>query len=722
MMRPIGRRFVHRTAALTLLLGSLFLVGFVRIAFSPGAPGFHWPQLPLRFVIQSAGSADILDHSEEAAIRLAVATWGRVPSSNVSFLEDTAADASRTDFSAEDIHLVIFDETGSSGLFPQGSGVIALTPLLASTSTGEILDADIVFNGQLTFSTTLQPGTFDVQAVATHEAGHFLGLDHAGGPLCCMFTSILAGDPSARGLSPDDAAGASTIYPAPGINLGSITGVVTFQGAGGLRYAQVVAHDAEGQLAAAALTDGTGAYSIQGLPAGTYTLYVEPLDGPLRHTDTIALQAAVADTSFSTTGFPGGGLALAPGGSATADWSVETDGTLNLNSTEGLLLPVGETSSLVVTGANLDQAISVEVTGTGVTVQSFAPFGTIGLNLNLVAAADATRGFRSVRVTDSGGRIAYLTAAVRVVDPAPGITQLTPNSLDSGGGEQLTILGSGFTPDTAVVIGGQLATAVVFVSDTQLSCTTPPSSGVFTPVDVVVIRDDGLEARAIGGVTYQAQPTPTSVDPAFAPLQGGTLHTVYGTGFGVGATVLVGGTPATVVSTSPDSILFSAPAGAAGPMDVTVRLNAAEGTLTGGLTYVAGTPPQIVSFSPTSGSTAGGTIVTIQGSDFPSAAEVRFGSVLSGNVQVASPNLLTAVAPASAEGAVELRVTDPATNLTSISSGLFSYIDTSAPPPPPPGGGSSSDCSLRPAGGGGLGSAGALLILGAALLALRRRG
>ncbi|MEZ6183949.1 MAG: carboxypeptidase-like regulatory domain-containing protein [Planctomycetota bacterium] len=350
-------------------------MGFVRIAFSPGAPEFHWNQLPLRFVIQSAGSADIADRSDDAAIRLAVQSWGRVQNSQVSFSEDTTADASRTDFSAQDIHLVLFDETKLGALPPRPVGDRA-DPDPASTTDGTILTrTSCLQRPALTFSTDLGgPGPRRRRWRPTRRGTS--SPDHAGGPLCSMFTSILSGDSSARALSADDAAGASTIYPQPGAGLGQISGTVTFQGAGGLRFAQVVAHDQSGLLAAADLTDGSGNFSIQGLPAGTYSLYVEPLDGPLRHTDTIALQSSVADTTFGTTVFPGGPLSLAPGGSAAASWGVPTDGSLNVNSAEGLVIQAGTTRQLTVTGANLNQVVQVEVTGTGVTVNSFAPLGT----------------------------------------------------------------------------------------------------------------------------------------------------------------------------------------------------------------------------------------------------------------------------------------------------------------------------------------------------------
>lgn len=186
----VSRRLVHRGASLSLLLGLAFLVGFVRISFNPTSSPFRWAQLPVSFVINSQGSADVPDPSDRSAVLLGFRAWEDLPASSASFVEDSAADATRTDFQAQDIHLIMWDEDGSSGLFAPGAGIIALTPLLASTSDGTILDADIVFNGALQFSTDQTAGTFDIQSVATHEVGHMLGFDHTGGPLVTMFAAI----------------------------------------------------------------------------------------------------------------------------------------------------------------------------------------------------------------------------------------------------------------------------------------------------------------------------------------------------------------------------------------------------------------------------------------------------------------------------------------------------------------------------------------------------
>lgn len=68
------------------------------------------------------------------------------------------------------------------------------------------------------------------------------------------------------------------------------------------------------------------------------------------------------------------------------------------------------------------------------------------------------------------------------------------------------------------------------------------------------------------------------------------------------------------------------------------------GTATAGFAYVR--PPVISSISPSSGPSAGGTTVTIIGTDFTAGATVLFGANPATNVQVAADGLsLTCVTP-----------------------------------------------------------------------------
>lgn len=88
-------------------------------------------------------------------------------------------------------------------------------------------------------------------------------------------------------------------------------------------------------------------------------------------------------------------------------------------------------------------------------------------------------------------------------------------------------------------------------------------------------------------------------------------------------------------------------------------------------------PPTIASACPGSGSTGGGTPVTIQGTGFMTGATVTFGGTSATSVVVSSAGTITAVAPAHAEGAVNVVVTNPDAQSVTLTNG-FTY--TTLPP------------------------------------------
>ena len=69
--------------------------------------------------------------------------------------------------------------------------------------------------------------------------------------------------------------------------------------------------------------------------------------------------------------------------------------------------------------------------------------------------------------------------------------------------------------------------------------------------------------------------------------------------------------------------------------------------------------PTVTKVTPNSGSTAGGTIVTITGSSFTGATAVEFGSTNATSFTVNSETTITAVSPAETAGKVDLTVTTP---------------------------------------------------------------
>jgi MYXO-CTERM domain-containing protein len=95
---------------------------------------------------------------------------------------------------------------------------LAITITYADTTTGEIIEADTIFNSAYDW-TSVGPdaagcsGAYDLQNVATHEAGHFFGLgedydDHT----TTMYVSSQPCQTSKRALTPSDVSVMSGLY------------------------------------------------------------------------------------------------------------------------------------------------------------------------------------------------------------------------------------------------------------------------------------------------------------------------------------------------------------------------------------------------------------------------------------------------------------------------------------------------------------------------------
>lgn len=171
---------------------------------------------------------------------------------------------------------------------------------------GTIIDADIVFDGQKVFKIAQdQPGQ-DLQSVLLHEIGHCFGLSHSSIPDAVMFPFANQDFEIGRTLHDDDQAYASLIYPTPtqfDAHYGIITGNIQ-NGADGKPVigAHVYALDpATGRKVVGAYSDVAGNYRLP-VPAGTYYVGIEPLDGDPRGLDPDRINPLIANTL--DTGFP----------------------------------------------------------------------------------------------------------------------------------------------------------------------------------------------------------------------------------------------------------------------------------------------------------------------------------------------------------------------------------------------------------------------------------
>ncbi|HEY3324272.1 MAG TPA: C10 family peptidase [Planctomycetota bacterium] len=189
------------------------------------------------------------------------------------------------------------------------------------------------------------------------------------------------------------------------------------------------------------------------------------------------------------------------------------------------------------------------------------------------------------------------------------------------------------------------------------------------------------EVNLVGTPVVVPVPTISSVSPNSGPLLGGTSVTIVGTNF-TGATSVDFGTVSATTFTvnSATQITATSPAqDNPGAVSVAVTIPGATATQTSAFTYtVSGPKPTVASITPKSGSPAGGTAVTITGTNFVTTGTttVKFGSAAATAVTVTSATQLTCTAPGSA-GIVDVKVINPDGQSATLTS-AFTYLDTIA--------------------------------------------
>jgi hypothetical protein len=202
-----------------------------------------------------------------------------------------------------------------------------------------------------------------------------------------------------------------------------------------------------------------------------------------------------------------------------------------------------------------------------------------------------------------------------------------------------------------------------------------------------------------------------SVAPSSGSTGGGTTVTIKGTNFASGAIVRFGSaaaTAATVVNST--SITARTPAHVAGVVAVVVtNPNKQSGTRANAFSYAApaapppalSPPPTVSGVTPNTGSTKGGTTVTISGANFVPGATVTFGGVPAATtVVVANSKSIVATTPAHVGGPVAVIVINPNKQTGTRASG-FRYIPVAPPPAAPPAANNQAPSSSpppRPAG------------------------
>lgn len=287
-----------------------------------------------------------------------------------------------------------------------------------------------------------------------------------------------------------------------------------------------------------------------------------------------------------------------------------------------------------------------------------------------------------ISVTTNGGTAYSKDNFIIKPIPAPTIASFSPTSAYAGETNRIiTITGTNFKGTGELIplirvldvrIGGSSASFNV-LSDTSITTVVPAS--VLYPIYWISVTTTGGTVYSKDNFTVKSVPAPTIT--SFSPSTGSAGETVRITGtnfMGSGAlsglitviSVKIGGTDASFNVDSDTSITAVVPANVAYPI-YWISVTTSGGTVFSGsnFTVKAASAPTISSFTPASGKV--GDLVTLTGTNFTSATEVKFAGTVA-VFTVVSATSITANVPS---GAVTGKISVTTPGGTASSSTVF---------------------------------------------------
>lgn len=243
------------------------------------------------------------------------------------------------------------------------------------------------------------------------------------------------------------------------------------------------------------------------------------------------------------------------------------------------------------------------------------------------------------------------------------IMPISPNQGSTAGGTIVTITGTNLGGATAVRFGTKSAT-ITANTPTSVTVTSPSGAGT---VGVTVTTPGGTSNPL--SFFYIGPPFKSSLSPVSGATAGGDTVTLTGSGLATATSVSFGGNSATPAVVNDGELTVTVPAGAAaGSVGVTVTT---AGGVSNGLSYTYVDAPTLGTPSPASGPAAGGTAVTIPGTNLTTTESVEFDGNLA-PFNVLSDTALVAVTPPGTAGAVDIDVTTAGGTVTAT--GAFTYV------------------------------------------------
>lgn len=161
--------------------------------------GLKWTISSVKYNIdESSIPASLSSAAVSTALDNTFNTWEAAEASSPSFSEDNSS-----------TNIIAWQSLGTT------TGVVAFAQVSYIPPLKQIVGFQMVFNSDLSWSTSGESGKYDLQNVATHESGHVEGLDHVNAPkdgLESMYKLTATGETIKQDLCTGDTAGIQALY------------------------------------------------------------------------------------------------------------------------------------------------------------------------------------------------------------------------------------------------------------------------------------------------------------------------------------------------------------------------------------------------------------------------------------------------------------------------------------------------------------------------------
>jgi hypothetical protein len=278
-----------------------------------------------------------------------------------------------------------------------------------------------------------------------------------------------------------------------------------------------------------------------------------------------------------------------------------------------------------------------------------------------LAGAQGQFALRVVRPTGSGNYAGAGTgaqASIAAFGPAQTFTLPTPLPVEAGDAIAIDLAS----------MGANLESGASSVDEVSVWDPTLPQGGTGLAPGPLA------PAQLLFNATELLAPAVSAVSPAVGPTTGGATVTITGSSLANATAVRFGSTAAASVTSSENSITAVAPAGVAGPVDITVTTagGTSDQTSADRFSYLAA--PQVTRVSPATGTQAGGTGVLISGTSFTDVSAVHFGSQSATFAQTSAGDVLAVAPRATSPGDVDITVTTPGGTSSKTTTDRFTYV------------------------------------------------